>query len=343
MRTKRKKTTLPCAVSEQPATGFTGPVAAAESPALYDALRRRVPLIDGAVRLTVHLCGGFRPVCGDPAMQDDLDAFTLRARCTDASAGLAGFAAGYLDNLLTYGTAIGECLYDRRSGELTLHNADVTAIRAERDERDPTRPVFTTAGGKAVRPDRCPGLVYAALDPGPGELTGRSALTGLAGVAGTLLEIFDTVETNWRRCGDVRYAVTYRPGDAVVDAEDAAKRIADAWSGAMRDRSRVRDFVAVGDVNVSPIGSADALPDPTRTVRMLIEQITAKLGVPPFLLGLSWTTSERMADRQTEIFTRRLAHYRKLIEPALLHVCRTFLRLRMSDADVTIQWEPIAV
>ena len=162
-------------------------------------------------------------------------------------------------------------------------------------------------------------------------------------LAGTLLEIFDTVETNWRRCGDVRYAVTYRPGDAVVDAEDAAKRIADAWSGAMRDRSRVRDFVAVGDVNVSPIGSADALPDPTRTVRMLIEQITAKLGVPPFLLGLGWTTSERMADRQTEIFTRRLAHYRKLIEPALLHVCRTFLRLRMSDADVTIQWEPIAV
>ena len=63
-------------------------------------------------------------------------------------------------------------------------------------------------------------------------------------------------------------------------------------------------------------------------VRQMLEQIVAKLGIPPFLLGLNWSTTERMSAQQADILTSELESYRRLVEPAILKICNLFLRLR---------------
>ena len=44
----------------------------------------------------------------------------------------------------------------------------------------------------------------------------------------------------------------------------------------------VKDFVAVGDVDIKVIGADNQIPDSEIPVREMLEQIVAKLGIPPF-------------------------------------------------------------
>ena len=53
----------------------------------------------------------------------------------------------------------------------------------------------------------------------------------------------------------------------------------------------VKDFVAVGDVSVKVIGADNAVLDSEIPVRQLLEQIVSKLSIPPFLLGLQWSST----------------------------------------------------
>ena len=36
-------------------------------------------------------------------------------------------------------------------------------------------------------------------------------------------------------------------------------------------------------------------------MRQILEQLVAKTGLPPFLLGLNWSTTERMSTQQADI------------------------------------------
>lgn len=76
------------------------------------------------------------------------------------------------------------------------------------------------------------------------------------------------------------------------------------WRAAMDGSSgSVSDFVAVGNVEIRVIGAHSPILDTEVPVRQLLEQIIAKLGVPPFLLGLHWSTTERMSKQQADLLT----------------------------------------
>ena len=73
----------------------------------------------------------------------------------------------------------------------------------------------------------------------------------------------------------------------------------------------------------------------------MLEQIIAKLSIPPFLLGLNWSTTERMSKQQADILTSELEYYRRLLTPVLMRVCRTFLRLRGCPCEPVVKWNTI--
>ena len=78
-------------------------------------------------------------------------------------------------------------------------------------------------------------------------------------------------------------------------------------------------------------------------VRQMLEQIVAKLGVPPFLLGLSWSSTERMSSQQADMLTSELTAYRRILEPVLLKICRVWLRLNGFSDEVAIEWDEITM
>ena len=80
-------------------------------------------------------------------------------------------------------------------------------------------------------------------------------------------------------------------------------------------RGELRDFVAVGDVEIKVIGADSQFIDTQVPVRQILEQMVAKTGLPPFLLGLSWSTTERMSAQQADLLTSELESYRKVGGP----------------------------
>jgi hypothetical protein len=111
-------------------------------------------------------------------------------------------------------------------------------------------------------------------------------------LADILLKILNCIGVNWERAGNVRFAVTYRPQGDVLDracAGERAEQIAAEWSAAMQSgkNGAVRDFVAVGDVDIRVIGADGQVLDSEVPVRQILEQLIARTGIPPFMLGLN--------------------------------------------------------
>ena len=105
----------------------------------------------------------------------------------------------------------------------------------------------------------------------------------------------------------------------------------------------VRDFVAVGDVEIKVIGGESPILDSEVPVRQILEQLVAKTGLPPFLLGLNWATTERMSTQQADLLTSELWALRRSVQPAVEKICRFFLALEGLDPQVEILWDDISL
>ncbi|MBQ6499411.1 MAG: serine/threonine protein phosphatase, partial [Ruminococcus sp.] len=132
-------------------------------------------------------------------------------------------------------------------------------------------------------------------------------------------------------------------GASAVNSGQRVKEIADQWGKAMRDKGRVCDFVSVGDVSIRAIGADSQIIDCDVPVRHILEQIVAKLSVPPFLLGLSWSSTERMSAQQADILTSELDYNRSLITPVIVKIAGVYLRSSGLDPSVSVEWSNISL
>ncbi|MBQ7047016.1 MAG: serine/threonine protein phosphatase, partial [Oscillospiraceae bacterium] len=264
---------------------------------LYDRLRFTVPVIDAAISKIVRLTGGYRVICEDESMQELMDSFV-----SDVPVGLTGqslqsFTDVYLDSLLTYGNAVGEIILDPETLTISsLYNGDPSKIAVIADKKTGL-PVYCLKrqGNKLSAVSKQTLILFSALSPPAGKTMGVSVLRGLPSLSNVLMKIYNCIGQNYERAGNVRYAVTYKPsGDSseMAYSRERAMQIAKEWSDGMTaaKNGEIRDFVAVGDVDIKVIGADNQLFDTEVPVRQIMEQLIAKLSVPPFLLGLSWST-----------------------------------------------------
>lgn len=309
---------------------------------LYSSLRRSVPVIDAAICKIVRLIGKFTIETNDSRCQETADSFVKNVRTNGSASGLNSFIYTYLDSLLTYGEAVGEMVPDAgQNGVCALYNASLDDVEITAGS-SPLDLIVCRNDCGVITPVKYGERVFATLlNPKPGTVHGTSILSGLPFVSSILLRIFESVKTNWERVGDIRFAVTYNPdSNGAVMTRENARLIADEWKKAMRSDS-VCDFVSAGDVSIKVIGAESTMPDCDIPIRHLLEQIIAKLGIPPFLLGISWSSTERMSEQQADILTSELEHYRTAVEPVISKIITAHLRLCGFNCGFKIKWNDI--
>ena len=189
-------------------------------------------------------------------------------------------------------------------------------------------------------------LLFTPLNPEAEHPYGVSLLRSMPYLTGLLLKIYDAMGKNWERCGNVRFAVTYKPQDGEMDrtaAQERAEQIAEEWSRAMQESGNgsVRDFVSVGDVSIRAIGADNQILDSGTPVRQILEQLVAKTGLPPFLLGLSWSSTERMSAQQADMLTSEITALRRTLTPVVERICTLWLRLNGYGCRAAVDWEDI--
>lgn len=313
---------------------------------LYQSLRESVPLIDAALYRIERLIGGFSVECPQQEAQQGLQSFLRSVRVNAGQCGMDSFLTGYLDQLLTFGSAVGEIVPTADGGEIfALYNASLDGVEICRGDNPLEAVIRRKEAGGSVPVEYPERILFTAFNPPPGEILGTSILRGLPFVSRILLTIFKTIGTNWERVGNVRFAVTYKPGSEGERAfgRERAQQIAAEWSRAMQEGPGVSDFVSVGDVSVKVIGADNQILDSEIPVRQMMEQMVAKLGVPPFLLGLSWSTTERMSAQQADLLTSELEDYRRILQPALARICAYWLGIHGFSPEHRIVWDTISL
>lgn len=351
---KRKQTLSPAGAASVPQTApqqpygelmrYT-PLAPLEG-RLYEMLREAVPIIDAAIVKLIRLTGGFTVSCTDGQAQRLLDEFLTNVPVGGCQKGIAAFLDTYFDQLLTFGTAAGE-MVPLATGRMALYNAPLCALELRRGQSALQTTICRRGpSGEAIpvlHPER---VLLSVLNPHAGQLSGNSILKGLPFISKILLQIYQTIGLNWERVGNVRFAVTYKPHNDAMDrafAKERALQVAKEWGEAMNAGGRVKDFVAVGDVDIRVIGADNQILDSEVPVRQMLEQIVAKTGLPPFLLGLNWSSTERMSSQQADVLTSELESYRRILTPVIETVCRTYLRLNGCLSGLRVIWDDITL
>jgi hypothetical protein len=311
---------------------------------LYRAVREAVPVVDAAIYKLIRMTGGVRATCQDAAAQRQLQTFLRTVPTGRGQQGINAFLDCYLDSLLVCGRAIGE-IVPARGGR------DIAALLCGRvdciDIREGSQPLeFCICGpdetGRMVPLPFQNLLLFTPFHPEAEHPYGVSLMRSLPFLTDILMKIYHTVGVNWERCGNVRFAVTCRDGGNGQAAE-RSRMLASEWSQAMQETKQgsVRDFVAVGDVDIRVIGGDAPILDSEVPVRQILEQVVAKTGIPPFMLGLSWSSTERMSAQQADLLTTEITAIRRALTPTVERICRLWLRMHGFTCGYEVVWDDI--
>ncbi len=310
---------------------------------LYTSLREAIPIIDGAIGKLVRLTGNFTIKCKNKEAEKSLKIFLDNVNVNGTSTGVMSFISTYLDQLLTYGQAVGEIVAKSNNlGIYALYNGSLKDISVKYGDSPLSIIVCKNDFEKTPLPYQDL-LAFSLLNQEPGRLKGKSLLKGLPFVSSILLKIFNTIGVNFERVGNLRFAVTYKPdaNTPLSNTKEQAKQIAKEWSRAMRCKESVCDFVSAGDVSIKVIGADSQVLDCDIPIKHILEQIVSKLSIPPFLLGLNWSSTERMSAQQTDILTSELEYYREQLNPVIRKICSVWMRLNGICEDFEIVWDNI--
>ncbi|MDR1628260.1 MAG: serine/threonine protein phosphatase [Oscillospiraceae bacterium] len=313
---------------------------------LYSTLKEAVPIIDAATSKIVRLVGDFRISCEDKDIEYEINKFMQGVQVNACGLGASSFILTHLNQLLTYGTAVGEIVVNGDGNRIkALYNAFLGDVELKVDSSPLKLKICRKKENGESEEIKYPELILiSALNPEPGHIYGNSIMKGLPFISNILLKIYNSIGTNWERIGNVRFAVTYKPSSDAGErayAKDRAKQIAEQWGRAMKDSNHPSDFIAVGDVGIKVIGADNQILDSQVPVRQMLEQIISKLSIPPFLLGLSWSTTETMSNQQADILSSELEGYRRLLNPIINKICNIWLGLSGYISDYKIVWENV--
>ena len=313
--------------------------------ALYRAIREGVPIVDAAIWKLVRLCGGGGVTCPNPKAQAGLERFFCTVDTGWGQRGMQSFLDRYLDDLFTCGHALGEMV-------LTPDGKDIAALLCADPEQAEVKlgdspldfRLCQTGFGEERELPFQDLLLFTPFQPTGDAPCGVSLLRSMPFLTGILLRIFQATGQNWERAGNLRFAVVCRPGEGEeAFAQERCGLLAQEWSAAMQAgrEGSVRDFVAVGDVDIKVIGADSPVLDSQVPVRQILEQLVARTGIPPFMLGLSWSSTERMSAQQADLLTSEVTAIRRCVEPALQRAVELWLRLHGFGERAELIWEDI--
>ncbi len=313
---------------------------------LYRSIREAVPILDAAIWKLVRLCGGVQIRCADTRAQQGLSRFLATVDTGRGQQGIQSFLDQYLDCMITCGQGVGEIVLDPQGKSIAaLLCADPALVEIrEGDSPLDFRLCVREDGGEPKELPWQQLLLFTPFQPEAEHPYGVSMLRSMPFLTGVLLKIYQALGQNWERVGNLRFAVVCKPDEnSPLSAQERGEQVASQWSQAMQSsrQGAVRDFVAVGDVDIKVIGADNQILDSEVPVRQILEQLVAKTGIPPFLLGLSWSSTERMSAQQADLMTSEITAIRRSLEPILRRICRLWLRLGGYDDQVTIDWEDI--
>lgn len=316
---------------------------------LYKSMREAVPVLDTAVNRIVRLVGTFNVECESDKEEEEIRGFLNSVKVNSNQIGIYPFVESYLDQLIECGNSAGEIILNNAKNDIyALKNIDIRTIKLKQTDNPLINLVCQVQPGKheAVELPYQDLILFTPLDPEGDNPYGISLFRSMPFMVNILLKIFTATDLNWERFGNPRYSVIYKPTNDNMEmkkVKERTKMIEDAFSQTMKDskKGKVSDFISAGDIEIKVIGADNQVLDAEVPVKQVLEQLVAKTGLPPFLLGLSWSTTERMSQQQADFLTSELDNYQDEVTPIIKHIIDTWQTVTGRNIPYEIVWEKI--
>jgi hypothetical protein len=112
---------------------------------------------------------------------------------------------------------------------------------------------------------------------------------------------------------------------------------------AARRRGEIQDFFSSGKVSVSVIGSEGQLLAIQEPFRAFAEQMVAATGLPAWMLGLHWSSTERLSTQQADMILAHVEALRRAVTPQIERVIDLRQRLAGRSGRFRIAWSTISL
>ncbi len=343
---------------------LSGYVAREVAPGLYEALREAIPVIDAAINRLVTLDGIIRVQGENKEIVQAIQSWMKTVQVNDLQTGFQAFYAGMSNELYEQGFSIGQPILskDKRAvAQLKVADSKGVIFRREKEQletwyrkpatqtgrRDGTDQIervlrnnyntgnllskLNNTGYKKIDSTH---MVYAGLHNESDNPYGVSLLRSMEFVSKVLLTIDNSTMHVWERFGNPVFDVLYKTKSKIgqPELETRRKTIADNIASAMssKQQGKAADFVnAVGandELTIKVLGAEGETLEIEAPAKHVLEQIVAKTGLPPWILGYVWGTAERLALKQAELLMQESKTRFELRQPGLEKIVAMHLR-----------------
>ena len=259
---------------------------------LYRTVREAVPVLDAAIHKIIRLTGGVTVRCEDPEAERGLREFLRTVPAGRGQYGVNAFLESYLDSMLVCGRAVGE--------------------------------IVPEPGARGIAALLCASVADVEVREGESgvdfALRARDELGQMVELPYQELLLFTPMNPE----AEHPYGVSILR--SLPFLTDILTKIYHTIGVNWERCGAVRYAVTCRDGADSPILESEV------PVRQILEQLVAKTGIPPFMLGLSWSSTERMSAQQADMLTTEITAIRRTLTPVLERICRLWLRMRGRDS-----------
>ncbi len=330
---------------------FANYIARKVDPYFYEFLREAIPIIDAAINRLVTLDGHIEVEGENGPLVEEIKDWVYNVPVNDIQKGLQAFHQNLTNEAQEQGFVLGESVPNRRRNDIEqLRVGDSKFITFKRT--DTGLDIFQRADNDIDWRKLDPAnLIYFSVGNENQNPFGTPLMRSCEFVSKILVTMHNSLLNVWERFGDPSFSIVYKTSRR--DGTDLAARrdkIQDEFNSAIRAKreGKSADFVRAIDkdsnIEIKVIGSEGeelALEVPARHV---IEQIVAKTGLPPWTLGLQWSTTERLADNEAEVLLADISTRQAAKMPHFYNLIRTLLLLRgrtWKKGDWTLKWAQV--
>jgi len=309
--------------------------------------RDTIPAINSALTILTTLVGDV-DVTADEPLRSDILAFLDTVRVNHLQTGFGGFQAAMIRQSLLYGKSFGEIVPANAGNDIyALANIDTRSIILEPDASRPYELAVRQlqSDGKKVLLDNF--WLLSLLNDPEGNPNGVSLLRSIPFVAKMLIAVEESWGQTWTRWGDPPCHVNVKLPDGTHQsaADERLTRMRSAFGDAMKANKQgfTRDFFTTGDVTIDTIGAQHTILPFVDSMRALEEQVVSATHLPPWMLGFSWSTTERLSTQQADLLTSMIRGIQSAWKPQVVRLLTLWCEMTGRKPEFEVSFASISL
>ncbi|MCP4747288.1 MAG: hypothetical protein GY874_14280 [Desulfobacteraceae bacterium] len=319
------------------------------SPELMEFLRESIPIVDAAINRLVSLDGHIEIKGNNEALVQEIKEWWDSVPVNNVQKGVQAFHQNLSAEAFEQGFALGEFVANKQRNDIAgLRVADSKFIKFRRNKEHSLEILQKSDDDHDYRLLRPESLMYFSIYNENQNPYGTPLMRSCEFVSKIFITIQNAQLNVWERFGDPSYSIIYKTSKKDGKEHEKRKRqIEKEFAAAIRAKrgGDSADFIRVIDTNsdiiIKVIGADGQVLEMEVPSRHVLEQIVAKTGLPPWMLGLHWSTTERLSNAESEMLLADVATRRAAKLPLFTDLVRNLLLLRgktWKPGDWHLEW-----